>query len=198
MTQGLVSRSHGHPLKSNPNLGQSHRYGAMNISYERKEQPSYLVLERQRHIQDDNKKFTWESLEKMNLNELKGLTNMNFEPEDYIGEEDDEDKMYMKEYNLANEAVVRESKRKNLEKKIENYGEVSHKGGYGKSGPIQSRYKDSFKQSLGTDAYHTEVSDSIRKRINARGAEIARENAIREREQLKMIHQGKVHRSAAY
>lgn len=157
-----------------------------------------MVLERQRHIQDDNKKFTWESLEKMNLNELKGLTNMNFEPEDYIGEEDDEDKMYMKEYNLANEAVVRESKRKNLEKKIENYGEVNHKGGYGKTTAIQSRYKDTFKKSLETDAYHTEVSDSVRKRINARGAEIARENQIREREQLKMIHQAKVHRSAAY
>jgi len=73
MTQGLVSRSHEHPLKSHPNLGTtSNRYQAMNISYEKKEQASYLVLERQRHIQDDNKKFTWESLEKMNLNELKG------------------------------------------------------------------------------------------------------------------------------
>ena len=72
MTQGLVSRSHEHPLKSHPNLGVSKRYDAMNISYEKREQASYLVLERQRHIQDDNKKFTWESLEKMNLNELKG------------------------------------------------------------------------------------------------------------------------------
>jgi len=71
----------------------------LNVSYEKKEASSYLVLERQRHIQDDKKKFTWESLEKMNLNELKGLTNMNFEPEDYIGEEDEEDKLYMREYN---------------------------------------------------------------------------------------------------
>jgi len=122
---------------------------------------------------------------------------MNFEPEDYIGEEDEEDKMYMKEYNLANEATVREHKRKHLEKKIENYGEVHGKSGYAHPG-AQSRYKNSFKKSLDTDAYHSEVSDTVRKRVNARGAEIARENQIREREALNMIQKGKVHRSIAY
>lgn len=122
---------------------------------------------------------------------------MNFEPEDYIGEEDEEDKMYMKEYNLANEATVRESKRKHLEKKIENYGEVHGKSGYVTQG-VKSRYKESFKKSMDTDAYHTEVSETVRKRINARGAEIARENQLREREALNMIQKGKVHRSIAY
>ena len=81
----------------------------------------------------------------MNLNELKGLTNMNFEPEDYIGEEDEEDKLYMREYNLANDAIQRENNRKKMERKIENYGEFNHQKGYHISPKIKSRYKDTFK-----------------------------------------------------
>jgi len=75
----MVSRSNELPLRgiqqnnasaSGNNL-MSHRYNNTstnknNISYEKKDHTSYLVLERQRHIQDDKKKFTWESLEKMN------------------------------------------------------------------------------------------------------------------------------------
>ena len=134
----------------------------------------------------------------MNLNELKGLTNMNFEPEDYIGEEDEEDKMYMKEYNLANEAIVRENNRKKLEKKIENYGEVGTKSGYHISPNIKSRYKNDFNKSMNTENYQSEMSDNVRKRINARGNEIARESQIREREALNMIQKGKAHRSIVY
>lgn len=68
---------------------------------------------------------------------------MNFEPEDFIGEEDEEDKLYMKEYNLANEAIARANERKNAERKIENYGEI--KNNYNLSPQIKSRYKDSFR-----------------------------------------------------
>ena len=69
---------------------------------------------------------------------------MNFEPEDYIGEEDEEDKLYMREYNQANEATQREHNRKKMERKIENYGEFNSNKGYHVSPKIKSRYKDSF------------------------------------------------------
>lgn len=35
----------------------------------------------------------------MNINELRGITNLEFQPEKFIGADDDEDRLYMKELN---------------------------------------------------------------------------------------------------
>lgn len=174
------------PINGN-NSGNKNRYNMLNKSYNNisgiKEgsNNSYFALEKKRHIKGENKKFTWDSLEKMGLNELKGLTNMNFEPEDFIGEEDEEDKLYMKEYNLANEAIARANERKNAERKIENYGEI--KNNYNLSPQIKSRYKDSFRGITNTD----EKAEYIRKKVNIRGDEIARQSQKNESDALRML-----------
>lgn len=94
-----------------------------------KEQNSYVIRERARHLQDNNKKFTWEGLEKMNINELKGITQLNFDPASLIGVEDEEDKLYMQEYLKLNESPARRDAKSALKKEqerrqLESYGGV--------------------------------------------------------------------------
>lgn len=122
---------------------------------------------------------------------------MNFEPEDYIGEEDEEDKLYMREYNLANEAIQRENNRKKMERKIENYGEFNPNKGYHISPKIKSRYKDAFNKG---NSYIQNEAELVRKKTNQRGLQIARESQNREREALDMLHvnRGKPNKSMAY
>ena len=86
---------------------------------------SYLVRERARLAMDTNKKFTWEHLEKMNVNELKGLTSINFDPSSLIGFEDDEDRLYIQEY-LKHSAVNRVAVERQVKEKknFEAYGEI--------------------------------------------------------------------------
>jgi hypothetical protein len=97
---------------------------------------------------------------------------MNFEPEDYIGEEDEEDQMYMREYNIQNEVDVKLDNRRKLEKWARGYGE-NHKRrtNYNLSHEPKSRYKDYLSKSLNNDNY-----DVIRKKTYDRGGEIARQS----------------------
>ena len=85
---------------------------------------------------DNNKKFTWENLERMNINELKGITQVNFDPASLIGAEDDEDKLYMQEYNKIGmqHRAVQEKQAKDR-KQFEQYGDLKKpKSGLNNSG----------------------------------------------------------------
>lgn len=75
-------------------------------------------------MQGNPKKFTWENLEKMNLNELKGITQVNFDPATLIGNEDEEDRMYMQEYLKVSNTNRNPVKQMNDRKKYEEYGEL--------------------------------------------------------------------------
>ena len=71
------------------------------------------------------KKITWEGLEKMNASELKGLANDNFDPASLIGHEDDEDKLYMNEYNSATEFTsVKDTLDPGKSRKLQAYGDL--------------------------------------------------------------------------
>jgi hypothetical protein len=87
---------------------------------------SYVVRERVRHVQDVGKKFTWESLEKMNINELKGITNINFDPAALIGKEEDEDKLYMQEFTNISESNKNLMKQVREKQNFEHYGELKN------------------------------------------------------------------------
>lgn len=86
---------------------------------------SYVVRERARHIQDNNKKFTWESLEKMNINELKGITQVNFDPATLIGNEDEEDRLYMQEYMKVSKSNRNPTKQIHDRRRLEDYGDLN-------------------------------------------------------------------------
>jgi hypothetical protein len=75
-------------------------------------------------MQGNPKKFTWENLEKMNLNELKGITQVNFDPATLIGNEDEEDRMYMQEYLKVSHSNRNPAKQMNDRKKFEEYGDL--------------------------------------------------------------------------
>jgi len=121
---------------------------------------SYVIRERARHLQDNNKKFTWEHLERMNINELKGLTQVNFDPASLIGAEDDEDRLYMQEYAKVantNRHVVERHDRD--QRNLQHYGDIkknSQGGGQGGGGaggngyyPAPSDSPNSKSQNLG-------------------------------------------------
>lgn len=122
---------------------------------------------------------------------------MNFEPEDYIGEEDAEDQMYMREYNIQNEVDVKLDNRRKLEKWAQGYGENHKKRTtYHLSHEPKSRYKDYLSKSLNNDNY-----DVIRKKTYNRGGEIARQSQLKDREALDMIQRNRsrpVNKSLAY
>lgn len=110
-----------------------------------------MVLERSRHLQEEKKKFTWESLEKMNLNELRGITNINFEPEKFIGDEDEEDKLYMNEFSLNRKDKGKKKEKLKLERQIQNYGDIKKKTYY--SPKIQSRYRQDIYDPIAESPY---------------------------------------------
>lgn len=85
-------------------------------------------------MQDNNKKFTWEGLEKLNVNELKGLTQVNFDPASLIGNEDEEDKMYMQEYMKINNSSKNPTKQIKERKNLEQYGEIRSSSAYLREG----------------------------------------------------------------
>ena len=73
-------------------------------------------MERARHIKNDKKKFTWEDLEKLNVNELRGITNLNFDPTEFIGRDDDEDDIYTQQFGTSNEQLLAEKNGRNKAK----------------------------------------------------------------------------------
>ena len=86
---------------------------------------SYLAREKSKLSGEPKKKITWEGLEKMNVSELKGIANEQFDPASLIGNEDEEDKLYMKEYTSATEFTsVKESSEPVKARRLEAYGEI--------------------------------------------------------------------------
>ncbi len=86
---------------------------------------SYLSREKSKVASQPKKKITWEGLEKMNASELKGLANDNFDPASLIGHEDDEDKLYMNEYNSATEFTsVKDTLDPGKSRKLQAYGDL--------------------------------------------------------------------------
>lgn len=62
----------------------------------------------------------------MNINELRGITNLNFEPEKFIGEDEDEDMLYMNEFNSS--AARRRKKNPSSKRaaKYQQYGDINN------------------------------------------------------------------------
>ncbi len=125
-TSGLPSALTGKLTKSKPSAVSTSTRKSQGYK-----DSSYLVRERARLAMatDANKKFTWEHLEKMNINELKGITNINFDPNALIGYEDEEDRYYMQEY-LKHSTVNRQAAEKQVKEKknFESYGELRKAG----------------------------------------------------------------------
>ena len=87
-------------------------------------QASYGLLERKRHIKSEQKKLTRQTLEKKNINELRGLTNHEFQPEKFIGADDEEDRLYMKELSSGRARIIKNDKGAKIQSHLHNYGEV--------------------------------------------------------------------------
>ena len=88
---------------------------------------SYAMLEKNKGNQvDARKKVTWENLEKMNVSELKGYSKEAFDPASLIGNEDEEDKVYMQELATVTEVSSHrpELDHKVKVRKIQAYGGI--------------------------------------------------------------------------
>ena len=66
-------------------------------------------------------RISWDQLEKISYEDLRAI-NDDFKPTELFDENDDEDQMYLAEYNLGPEKVHKEEQTKNLIRSIEDYG----------------------------------------------------------------------------
>ena len=73
-------------------------------------------------VNPEKNKLTLEKLENMHLDELTGGADENFNPSDLIDENDEDDLLYLAEYNLQPDKMLKERQDKADKKKIEEYG----------------------------------------------------------------------------
>lgn len=71
--------------------------------------------------QPEKNKFSIEKLEKMHYDDVKNLDE-NFNPHDLIEENDEEDNIYLAEYNLGHEKQLKEQSKNQEIKRLQEYG----------------------------------------------------------------------------
>jgi hypothetical protein len=87
-----------------PSATANSRNGMVVGPMPRSQEPNrdgYLQRERARKMMDNSKKITWEALEKLGDAELRGLTNIEFDPGELIGPQSEHDKKTIEEYQLG-------------------------------------------------------------------------------------------------
>jgi hypothetical protein len=98
--------------------------------YHTVDRSSYFNIEKSKHLSEDKSKITWKKLENLTYTDLKGIGDEKFKPQDLIVEDDDEDALYMKEYNLQEEKAKRQISDTIQRKKMEEYGKISPEKSY--------------------------------------------------------------------
>lgn len=100
---------------------------------------SYFNIEKQKHLSEEKSKITWKKLENLTYTDLKGIGDEKFRPQDLIVEDDEEDAMYMGEYNIQEEKAKREMASNVEKKKVEEYGKLGISRNYVMSGNRKSQ-----------------------------------------------------------
>lgn len=76
----------------------------------------------------------------MNINELKGITQVNFDPSSLIGNEDEEDRLYMQEYMKVSKSTRNPTKQIQDRRKLEDYGDLNKSQMNGRDSQLAEAY----------------------------------------------------------
>ena len=87
---------------------------------------SYLSIKKTQNVGGEKSKLTWNSLENMRLNDLRGYMDKNFNPGNMIAQEDPEDHLYLNEYGLAKDKKKDSERKERSIRTIKSYGKSNH------------------------------------------------------------------------
>ena len=80
-------------------------------------------MEKKKHIKESSSKIDWKSLQNMKVNDIKGYLDDDFNPDNLLCEEDEEDTVYLQQWNTNKynkEMSLEDIEKRN--KDISNYG----------------------------------------------------------------------------
>eukprot|EP01017_Pseudomicrothorax_dubius_P031395 TRINITY_DN4001_c0_g1_i6.p1 TRINITY_DN4001_c0_g1~~TRINITY_DN4001_c0_g1_i6.p1 ORF type:complete len:529 (-),score=240.90 TRINITY_DN4001_c0_g1_i6:80-1633(-) len=93
----------------------------------KREENSYTMIQKQAKMpkEDEKNKVSWDKLEQLSFHDLKGLDD-DFKPTDLIDDNDEEDMIYLAEFNLHEDRLKKQATEANT-KKIEDYGKLRNR-----------------------------------------------------------------------
>lgn len=155
---------------------------------------TYLSI-RKSQTQDINQnKLTWNSLEDMKVNDLRGYLDRNFNPEEIIAQEDDEDQFYLKEYSLQPRVHDVQARKERSIRSLRSYGSVQNLNNVLRGRGDRSSRETSVNRGRGNLPTNSSVTKSYSHLQRRRAADINHMTENKRKATLALLNSKNSHR----